>query len=117
MSDRETLVKIRSIMRRLLFVDMDGLGPVPRKGTTKREAYRALFEIQELLEIRKRPCEHSPRTKADCFRSMSDEQLAELFSNGNCGYCKIRDYCFARKLVDPCEVTWLRFLREEVTVE
>lgn len=51
--DSETLKKIFAIMRRLLLVPLDGLNPIPRKGTTKRECYRALWEIQELLGTNK----------------------------------------------------------------
>lgn len=49
MSDRETIEKISSIVRRLIIVPLDGGAPIPRKGTTRLECYRALWEIKELL--------------------------------------------------------------------
>lgn len=49
MGNSEILEKILAISRRLILVKMDGLNPIPRKGTTRRECYRALFEIKELL--------------------------------------------------------------------
>ena len=92
MSDRETLVKIRSIMRRLLLVPMDGLNPIPRKGVTKRECYRALFEIQELLNIRSAPLYLPPLTRGAFLLGMSQEELAEYLTReladgvpGDCG--------------------------------
>lgn len=54
-----------------------------------------------------------PMTHADRIRMMSDEELAEMMAHGNCGYCKIHDYCFSQKGVD-CEEAWLDWLREEV---
>lgn len=76
MEDRATLEKIYAIMRRLLLVKMDGLNPIPRKGTTRHECYRALYEIQELLETRRYFGKHLPQSKADRIRAMSDEELA-----------------------------------------
>ena len=77
MGDRATLEKIYDIMRRLLLVKLDGLNPIPRKGTTRRECYRALYEIQELLETRRYFRKHLPQTRADRIRSMTDEELAD----------------------------------------
>jgi len=78
MGDRATLEKIFAIMRRLLLVRMDGMNPIPRKGTTRHECYRALYEIQELLETRRYFGKHLPQTNADRIRQMSDEELALL---------------------------------------
>lgn len=77
MGDRATLEKIFAIMRKLLLVRMDGINPIPRKGTTRHECYRALYEIQELLETRRYFGKHLPQTNADRIRQMSDEELAE----------------------------------------
>jgi len=65
MGDRATLEKIFAIMRRLLLVRMDGLNPIPRKGTTRHECYRALWEIQELLHTNQYFAELPPTTNAD----------------------------------------------------
>lgn len=81
MGDRATLEKIFDIMRRLLLVKMDGLNPIPRKGTTRHECYRALYEIQELLETRRAFGVHLPQTNADRIRAMSDEELTEFLLN------------------------------------
>ena len=78
MGDRATLEKIYVIMRRLLLIKLDGLNPIPRKGTTRHECYRALYEIQELLETRRYFGKHLPQTNADRIRSMTDEELAHL---------------------------------------
>lgn len=80
MGDRATLEKIYAIMRRLLLIKLDGLNPIPRKGTTRHECYRALYEIQELLETRRYFGKHLPQTKADRIRAMTDEELAEFIS-------------------------------------
>jgi hypothetical protein len=53
-----------------------------------------------------------PLTNADRIRSMTDEELAKMMAHGNCGYCKIHDYCFSRKGVD-CDEAWLDWLKEE----
>lgn len=80
MGDRATLEKIYAIMRRLLLIKLDGLNPIPRKGTTRRECYRALYEIQELLETRRYFGKHLPQTNADKIRQMSDEELATVIA-------------------------------------
>lgn len=49
--DTEILNSIELIMRRILIVSDDGF-PVPRKGTTRHECYRALYEIKKLLKTR-----------------------------------------------------------------
>lgn len=54
-------------------------------------------------------------TNADRIRSMTDEELAEMMAHGNCGYCKIHDYCFSQKDVD-CDEACLDWLRKEVKV-
>ena len=80
MGDRATLERIFSIMRGLLLVKLDGLNPIPRKGTTRHECYRALYEIQELLETRRYFGKHLPQTNADRARAMTDEELAKKMS-------------------------------------
>jgi hypothetical protein len=78
MGDRETLIKISKILRRLLLVPYGACGEIaPRKGTTRRECYRALWEIQELLQTRKFFFSLPPQSNADRIRSMTDEELAE----------------------------------------
>ena len=52
-------------------------------------------------------------TNADCIRAMTDEELAEMMAHGNCGYCKIHDYCFSQKGVD-CDEAWLNWMKQEV---
>lgn len=99
MGDRATLERIFAIMRRLLLVPMDGATPIPRKGTTRHECYRALYEIQELLETRRYSREHLPQSNADRIRAMTDEELAEFMchnvSNGtvNCAFCGAAEFC------------------------
>ena len=56
-----------------------------------------------------------PITNADRIRSMTDEELAELFANGNCGYCRIHDFCFGKGCAINCEDVWLDWLRKEAT--
>lgn len=53
-----------------------------------------------------------PITNADRIRSMTDKELAEMMAHGNCGYCKIHDYCFSQKGVD-CDEAWLNWLKQE----
>ena len=113
MEDRATLEKIYVIMRRLLLIKLDGLNPIPRKGTTRRECYRALYEIQELLETRRYFGKHLPQTNADRIRSMSDEELAELIGDNI-------DCCVCKKMAEsdeecpgPCYKHWLDWLKQE----
>lgn len=54
-----------------------------------------------------------PQTKADRIRSMTDEELAELFANDWCGYCKIYNFCVANGSEAGCKGTWLVWLKEE----
>lgn len=54
------------------------------------------------------------RTNADRIRAMGDVELAEMMAHGNCGYCKIHDYCFSQKGID-CDEAWLGWLKQEVT--
>lgn len=54
------------------------------------------------------------KTRADLIRSMSDEELAELFARNDCGYCRIHDFCFARGFELACEAAWLAWLQEEL---
>lgn len=62
-------------------------------------------------------CEHyeskNKRTNADRIRAMTDEELAGLFADGNCGYCRIHDFCFAKGCQIDCEDMWLDWLKEE----
>lgn len=55
----------------------------------------------------------SPITNADRIRAMTDEELAELFANDNCGYCRIHDFCFAKGCAINCEDVWLDWLKQE----
>ena len=52
-------------------------------------------------------------TNADRLRSMSEEELARLFADGNCGYCRIHDFCFAKGCQIDCEDVWLDWLKQE----
>lgn len=52
-------------------------------------------------------------TNADRIRSMTNKDLAELFANDNCGYCRIHDFCFAKGCAINCEDVWLDWLKEE----
>jgi len=58
-----------------------------------------------------------PKTNADRIRSMSDEELARLFADGNCGYCRIHDFCFAKGCQIDCEDVWLDWLKQEVSTD
>ena len=58
-----------------------------------------------------KPCK--PKTNADRFRSMTDEELAELFADNDCGYCQIHDFCFAKECQINCEDAWLEWLKKE----
>lgn len=127
MGDRATLEKIYVIMRGLLLIKLDGLNPIPRKGTTRRECYRALYEIQELLETRRYFGKHLPQTNGDRIRAMSDEELAERIETiADCNHCPIlekvqkkpiRETCRGEKAVSrySCMKHWLDWLREEST--
>ena len=55
------------------------------------------------------------KTNADRIRSMTDEELARLFADENCGYCRIHDFCFAKGCQIDCEDMWLDWLREEAS--
>lgn len=55
----------------------------------------------------------SKQTNADHIRSMTDEDLVEIFANNDCGYCRIHDFCFAKGSAINCEDVWLDWLREE----
>ena len=52
-------------------------------------------------------------TNGDKFRTMSDEELVEIFANNDCGYCRIHDFCFAKGSAINCEDVWLDWLRQE----
>lgn len=56
---------------------------------------------------------HTKQTNADRIRAMSDEDLAELFANDNCGYCRIHDFCFDKGCAGNCKDVWLGWLRQE----
>lgn len=113
MGDRATLEKIYVIMRRLLLIKLDGLNPIPRKGTTRHECYRALYEIQELLETRRYFGKHLPQTNADRIRAMSDEELANFLDRVEMGdidysktFCDLCDGFY--DCHDDCLLGWLR---------
>lgn len=72
-------------------VPMDGANPIPRKGTTRHECYRALYEIQELLETRRYFGMHLPQTNADRIRAMTDEELANFIAIQRGRYCDFKD--------------------------
>lgn len=112
MGDRETLERIFDIMHRLLLVRMDGLNPIPRKGTTRHECYQALYAIQNLLETNRAFGMHLTPTNADRIRSMSDEELARYFSDIGCHKQADREICLAHD--KNCEWCWLDFLKQEV---
>ena len=52
-------------------------------------------------------------TNADRIRAMTDEELARLFADENCGYCRVHDFCFAKGCQINCEDVWLDWLKEE----
>lgn len=54
-----------------------------------------------------------PKTNGDAIRSMSDEELVEIFANNDCGYCRIHDFCFAKGSAINCDDVWLDWLKEE----
>ena len=56
------------------------------------------------------------KTNADRILAMSVEELAEMMAHGNCGYCKIHDYCFSQKGVD-CDEAWTDWLKAPVEDE
>ena len=120
MGDRVTLEKIFAIMRRLLLIRKSGLDPVPVKGTTRHECYRALYEIQELLETRRYFGRHLPQTHADCIRAMTDEELAKtMHSTGDCPPREC-PYAYADlsenggNITDKqCVECWLDWLKQE----
>lgn len=111
MGDRATLEKIFAIMRRLLLVPLNGANPIPRKGTTRHECYRALYEIQELLETRRVFGNHLPQTNADRIRSMTDEELADWLLSQGCKAHITDEWCKKQR---NCRACWLDWLREEV---
>ena len=108
MGDRETLERIFDIMHRLLLVRMDGLNPIPRKGTTRHECYRALYAIQNLLGTSRAFGMHLTQTNADRIRAMSDEELAKWCNdyNFNCPPVECKE--------NGCEKCWLDWLKQEV---
>lgn len=116
MGDRATLERIFAIMRRILLVPMDGVNPIPRKGTTRHECYRALYEIQELLETRRCFGMHLPQTNGDRIRAKTDDELAEMISRHiDCDLCPVRKkdrigFCRAK----DCKEAIVEWLKEEV---
>ena len=58
-----------------------------------------------------------PQTNADRIRAMTDEELADLFADNDCGYCRIHDFCFAKGSAINCEDVWLDWLKQEVSDE
>ena len=120
MGDRATLERIFVIMRRLLLVPMDGTNPIPRKGTTRHECYRALYEIQELLETRRYFEKHLPQTNADRIRAMSDEELAEFITPVKCVDCHLLDCGVEEEMLNgkrrTCQERVLDWLKQESEV-
>lgn len=115
--ERETLERIFSIMRRLLLVQFDG-DPIPRKGTTRKECYRALWEIQELLETRRYFVEMNlPQTNADRIRQMSDEEMAEWIANMVYPECQCCPADCEGWETDECKTRLTKWLRSPVEVE
>ncbi len=57
--------------------------------------------------------EVKPQTNGDNFRAMTDEELAALFANNDCGYCRIHDFCFSKVYQTNCEDVWLDWLKQE----
>lgn len=114
MGDRETLEKIYSIMRGLFLVRMDGINPSPVKGTTKKECYRALYEIQELLGTRRIYFSPTRETNADRIRSMTDADLARFIAvQVDCGHCSLwRCTSDCKTDMAHCIEQWLAFLNE-----
>ena len=116
MGDRATLEKIFAIMRRLLLIRKSGLDPIPVKGTTRHECYRALYEIQELLETRRYFGRHLPQTHADRIRAITDEELAEWLetirmycANDLCGRnCPLEDICYSKADTPTETLAWLK---------
>lgn len=110
MGDRETLIKISKILRRLLLLPYGACGEIaPRKGTTRRECYRALWEIQELLQTRKLFFSLPPKTNADRIRSMTDEELAEVIKNPcDIGLHMPNEWCKKRDCGYQCSLDWLK---------
>ena len=94
MSDRELLRETFEIMRNLLLIPYGDCGQIaPRKGTTRRECYRALYEIQELIGSRQ--LFPPKQTNGDHIRMMSDEELAkelELIDDTACTFNRPRTY-------------------------
>ena len=115
MGDRVTLEKIFAIMRRLLLIRKSGLDPVPVKGTTRHECYRALYEIQELLETRRYFGRHLPQTHADRLRAMTDEELAD-FELGRMCCPPGKPGCEENNLTcDSRGQCWLDWLKQEAS--
>lgn len=56
-------------------------------------------------------------TNADRIRGYTDEELADLFADNDCGYCRIHDFCFAKGCQIDCEDMWLDWLKQEVSDE
>jgi hypothetical protein len=71
-----------------------------------------LSEIREFFEMKRKKMQ-KPQTNADAIRSMTDEELVEIFANNECGYCRIHDFCFAKGLAIDCEDAWLDWLKQE----
>lgn len=72
------------------------------------------FNFDELYKRRiGEVLEQKPMTNADRIRSMTDEEMVEIFANNDCGYCRIHDFCFAKGSAINCEDVWLDWLRQE----
>ena len=61
------------------------------------------------------PCKDRRISNADRIRAMTDEELAQLFADDNCGYCRIHDFCFAKGCQINCEDVWLDWLKQEAS--
>ena len=72
-----------------------------------------MIEVKDYPPYLDYPKEYRPRTNSDRIRAMTDEEMAELFSNDNCGYCRIHDFCFAKGCQVNCEDVWLDWLKQE----
>ena len=53
------------------------------------------------------------KTNAERIRSMTAEELGEIFANNECGCCRIHDLCFAKGRQVDCEDMWLDWLKQE----
>lgn len=57
-------------------------------------------------------CYKSRQTHADRFRAMTDEEMAEYFSNLSCHEAASREFCIKHE--GDCTECWLDWLKQEV---